>query len=250
MNDTVRIEIREQVAIISLNRPNVLNAVDARLIEGLHTAVCTATGSECVRVIVLRGEGRAFCSGDDLKQERLPPDGDGLQYLHKLQDISRRLIAADQIVVGAIHGWAVGAGFEWALNCDLSIWADDAVAFCPEVRWGLGATGGATAILPRLVGITKAKEILLLGAPLTAAELHRLGIAYRVVPRADLMEKALALAHDICQLSARATKATKRIVNAVALGDLEMALDLESRAILASAVDTDVAERLRQFSKE
>lgn len=247
MNDTVLMEVREKLAIISLNRPQVLNAVNPRLIEGLHAAVRIATDDPEVRVIVLRGEGRAFCSGDDLKEARPPLEGDGPRYLQKLQDISRLLISTDKIVIGAIHGWAVGAGFEWTLNCDFTIWASNAVAFCPEVRWGLCATGGATAILPRLVGIAKAKEILILGERLPAAELQRLGLAYRVVPEGTVLENVHTLADEILKLSARSAAETKRIIRKVTLGELETALDLETQAILKSATDDDVAARLRQF---
>ena len=159
------------------------------------------------------------------------------------------MVLGDRIVIGAINGWAVGGGFEWAIGCDLSIWAESARAFFPEVAWGLFVTGGATAILPALIGPAKTKEMMLLGKRYTSAELLELGVAWRVVADVQLMADAQAVAGHIASLPERAVRDVKRVLNKATYADVETAMALETGAAVRGSTDPATAERIAKFGQ-
>ena len=104
-------------------------------------------------MVIFTGAGRAFCAGDDLKAHRHPEtEAEARAWIEAIQQVTREIVLGRAPVIGAINGWAVGGGFEWAINCDFSIWARSARAFFPEVRWGWFVTGGVTSLLPARVG--------------------------------------------------------------------------------------------------
>jgi enoyl-CoA hydratase/carnithine racemase len=149
--------------------------------------------------------------------------------------------------VGAINGWAVGGGFEWAINCDFPIWAESARGFFPEVSLNLFVTGAVTALLPALVGLNKARELLFLGRRYDAAALEKLGVAWRVVPDAQLLEEARAVAREIAALPILSVRAMKRTLNAAATSSLNRALQLESDATVAGFMDPETTRLLKSF---
>ena len=159
------------------------------------------------------------------------------------------MVLGDRLIIGAINGWAVGGGFEWAIGCDLPIWVESARAFFPEVEWGLFVTGAATAILPALIGPVKTKEMMLLGKRYAAAELLELGIAWRVVPDDQLRREAQEVASHIARLPARAVRDMKRVLNKATYADVETALALETEAAVRGSTDPATAERIARFGQ-
>jgi enoyl-CoA hydratase/carnithine racemase len=149
-------------------------------------------------------------------------------------------------VVGAINGWAVGGGFEWAINCDFPIWAASARGFFPEVSLNIFVTGGVTSLLPALVGLNTAREMLFLGARYDAAALLELGVAWRVVPDERLLEEASAVAARLAGLPPLATQAMKRVLNQVATTDVRAALALETEATVAGMLDPATTALMRE----
>jgi enoyl-CoA hydratase/carnithine racemase len=191
----VVLTIDADVAVISLNRPHRLNAVNDELVEGLLDALSEVEASDCGAVL-LTGRGRAFCAGHDLKEPR--GDDDTLvRRLEHLQDITRRIRALPIPVIAAVHGHAVGAGAEFALGCDLVVAAEGTRFRFPEVGLGLSVTGGVTKLLPLLVGPVKAKELVLLGEAIDAHEALRLGLVNRVVPPSELTDAAMQWARQL-----------------------------------------------------
>ena len=168
-------------------------------------------------------------------------------HADELQEITRQIFYSEKIVIGAIQGWAVGAGFEWTINCDFTIWAEDARAFFPEVSWGLFATGGVMTLLSRMVGVTRAREMLLLGDKYDAMQLQQAGLAWRVVPESRLMETALEVAEQISKLPGTAVCNFKKTFNAAIFMDLEQTLDSEVEALIAAVTDTETAARVGKF---
>ena len=166
-----------------------------------------------------------------------------------LQDITREIVAGDKFVVGAIQGWAVGAGFEWAINCDFPIWAEGSRAFFPEMRWGLFPTGGITALLPRIVGLLKARELLLLGEKYDADQLLKMGIAWRVVAQTELLQEAMAVAQKIANLPPHAVSKLKQTMNHANLADLEETLQTEQKALMASVIHPETHRLLTEFGQ-
>ena len=148
-------------------------------------------------------------------------------------------------VVGAINGWAVGGGFEWAINCDFPIWAASATGFFPEVSLNIFVTGGVTSLLPALVGLTKAREMLFLGERYDAPALLALGVAWRVVPDEQLLEEANAIAARLAGLPPLATQAMKRVLNRAAVTDVRAALALETEATVAGMLDPQTTRLMR-----
>ena len=191
----VVLTVDADVAVISLNRPHRLNAVNDQLVEGLLDALSAVEASD-YGAAVLAGRGRAFCAGHDLKEPR--GDADGLRgRLERLQETTRRIRGLSIPVIAAVHGHAVGAGAEFALGCDLVVAAEGARFRFPEVGLGLSVTGGLTKLLPLFVGPVKAKELLLLGEVIDAQEALRLGLVNRVVPADELTSAAMEWAHRL-----------------------------------------------------
>ncbi|MCL5776209.1 enoyl-CoA hydratase/isomerase family protein [Limibaculum sp. FT325] len=233
---------------ISLNRPERLNAMNRQLIDDVARAFDDANADPATRAIVFTGEGRAFCAGDDRREHAHPESEEAARDLvEAIQRATRAISFGPKPVVGAINGWAVGGGFEWAINCDFPIWAEGARAFFPEVSLNLFVTGAVTALLPAMVGLAKAREMLMLGERYDAAELGRLGVAWRVVPDDALAGEAMAVARRLAALPPLAVRAMKRTLNATATADLHRALQLETDATVAGFMDPETTRLLKAF---
>ncbi|SDG40357.1 enoyl-CoA hydratase/isomerase family protein [Roseospirillum parvum] len=243
-----RLDGQSGVRTLTLNRPQRLNAMNRALIDDLARAVEDANADPATRVLILTGAGTAFCAGDDRKDHVHPQSEEAARDLVlAIQRATRAMVFGPKPVVGAINGWAVGGGFEWALNCDFPIWAESGRGFFPEVSLNLFVTGGVTALLPALVGPFKAREMLLFGERYTAAELADLGVAWKVVADGDLMAEAMATARRLADLPPLAVRAMKRVLTAVGTADLNRALDLETEATVAGFLDPETTRRLGAF---
>ncbi|PRX50175.1 enoyl-CoA hydratase/carnithine racemase [Prauserella shujinwangii] len=243
--ETVELAIDDGVALVRLNRPDRLNAVAPELVEDLVGALDTAAADSTVRAVVLAGRGRAFCAGHDLKAPA--PEGDSRQRLERLQDVTRRLRALPQPVLAAVHGYAIGAGAEFALGCDLVLAADDAVFAFPEVGLGLSVTGAASRLLPLLVGPFRARELLLFGDRVDAREAERIGLVNRVVPAGELLERATEWASRLAGQPATAAALAKRAVDRGLDGTLDAALELEVSHALITEHTPEVARSAEEF---
>ena len=247
-NNPVLTEYKNGIQVITLNRPERMNALVPALTQGLLEALQQANANDQVRVIVLRGAGRAFCAGADLEdvKDTLPTEHTEKseqekdeQDIEVLQNVTREMINSQKFIVGAIQGYAVGAGFEWAINCDFTVWADDAQAFFPEMKWGLFSTGAVTGLLPRIVGLVKAREMLLLGERYTAEELQAIGVAWKVVSQKELTKQVMKTARTIAALPMHAVSQLKPAINGGCNESLEWSLQTESRALLNSIMAPD-----------
>jgi enoyl-CoA hydratase/carnithine racemase len=241
------------VRVVSLNRPARLNAINAGLLVALNDTLAAAMAEPAVRAIVLAGEGRAFCAGDDLI-DQVAQGPAALETLRPvvddLQQVTRHLMFGDKPVVGLVQGWAVGGGFSWTLNCDLTLWAEGARAQLPEVGFGLFISGGLSLLLPRAMGRMAAAEAAWLGPRMSAVELQHLGIAWRVVPEAGLRSEGLALAHRLAALPAEAARQLKRSFMAPDRRALEAALALEADACVAAVANPETLARLKAFMEQ
>lgn len=201
------------VAVVHLNRPERLNAVVPSLTAGLATALARAA-EEDARAIVLAGRGRAFCAGHDLKEpDPIETPVQTRARLEGIQDITRLIRRFPGPVVAAVHGYALGAGCEWALACDVVVAAEDAQFGFPEVSVGLSVTGGVSKLLPALVGWAKAKELLLLGDRVDGAEAARIGLVARAVPAGEHESTALELARRMAERPPLAISLAKQVLD-------------------------------------
>ncbi len=236
------------VRTISLNRPHSLNAMNRQLIDDVARAFDDANADQATNAIVFTGEGRAFCAGDD-RREHVHPESEAQAraLVDAIQRATRAMIFGEKPIVGAINGWAVGGGFEWAINCDFSVWAESATGFFPEVSLNLFVTGAVTSLLPALVGLNKAREMLFLGDRYQAAELEEIGVAWRVVSDSLVRDEALSVATRLSRLPPLSVRAMKRVLNQCAASDLAKALQLETEATIAGFLDPETSERLKDF---
>ena len=246
---TVLSTLDDGVRTITLNRPERLNAMNRQLIDDVADAFTDAHEDAGTKSIIFTGAGRAFCAGDDRREHVQPNDeAEARDLVDAIQRATKAIILGPKPVVGAINGWAVGGGFEWAINCDFPIWADSAKGFFPEVSLNIFVTGAVTSFLPALVGLLKAREMLLLGDRYDASALQQLGVAWRVVPDSELMATANEVATRLAALPPLAAGAMKRVLNQTASTDLEAALRLETEATVAGFLDPDTTRLLKDFS--
>ena len=249
MSDLVLSELKDAVRTITLNRPDKLNAINRELVKRLLAALREANEDVNTRAVIFRGAGRAFCAGYDLESHDENQTAEDVRIaVDRIQAITREIVLGNKVVIGAIHGWAVGAGFEWSINCDLSLWAEGARAFFPELQWGLFVTGAVTAIAPRQVSLSNFKELVLLHERHNARRLHEIGLAWRVVPDDELFEQAHEVAAKIAGLPGNAVADFKRIANRAAYADVEDALALETEAAIRGSMDPEAAELIAKFS--
>lgn len=224
-----------QVARIHFNRPDRLNAVVPSLVRELILALERAH-AEGARAVVLAGRGRAFCAGHDLK-EPTPVESmrETRARLEEIQDVTRRIRSFPGPVIAAVHGYALGAGCEFALGCDLIV-ADSSATFgFPEVSVGLSVTGGISSLLPRVVGLARAKELLLLGEHIPAAHAAEMGLINRVVAAGAHEDVAMDIANLVASRPPVSVSLAKRVMDAGADATMEEAMATEvEHAILTS----------------
>jgi 2-(1,2-epoxy-1,2-dihydrophenyl)acetyl-CoA isomerase len=220
-------ELDESVARIYLNRPHRLNAVVPELTAGLVAALGRAD-DDGARVVVLAGRGRAFCSGHDLKEPERPETALVTRLrVDEIQDVTRQIRRFPGPVIAAVHGYALGAGCEFALGCDLVVAGEDAQFGFPEVSVGLSVTGGISRLLPLLVGPVLAKELLFLGERFDAARAQAMGLVNRVAPAGEHENVAMELALRLRELPSLSLALAKQALDRGADCALEEAMAAE-----------------------
>jgi len=245
---TVDYTVDNEICTIALNRPEVLNAMNRQLIDETALAFDQANRDDAVSVVIFTGHGRAFCAGDDRDAHEHPEDEAAARDLvHAIQRVTEVIMFGDKPVVGAVNGWAVGGGFSWALNCDFPIWSRGARGFLPEVFLNLFVTGGITSLLPAMVGLNRAREMLMLGERYDAETLLELGVAWRVVEDDRLLDEARTVAARLAQLPALSARAMKRVLNHTAAFDLKKAMELETEATVEGFMDPETTRLLKDF---
>ena len=248
--------VSERVRVIRLNRPDRLNALNYALQADLHDALDeVAADDDCV-VAVLTGAGRGFCSGLDLRDWGTPPEIGTHRQRHAgvsgqafTANLTQHLRATPQIVIAAVNGPAFGGGLSLALACDLRIAAESATFCSAFIKTGLTGTDiGVTYLLPRLIGASRAWDLIVTGRTVGAAEAERLGIVSRVLPDDELADAALTLAGEIAAYTKTGLRLTKEVMWAnLDAPSLEVALALENRNQQLAAADPEVRAYMDAF---
>jgi enoyl-CoA hydratase len=244
------------VTLLTLNRPERLNAMTAELIADLHQALDAADGDRSCRVVVLTGAGRGFCAGLDLHGYGTPAGpveaGRVESGFATQKDIARlvpRLRAMPQPVIAAVNGPAAGGGLALALASDIRIASASARFNVAFVRLGLsGCDIGVSWLLPRLLGASRAWELMLTGRIIDATEADRIGLVLRVVPDDRLLDEALAVAGMIAANSPWGVRMTKEVMwSQLEVGSLQAGIDLENRTQILSSFTGDMVEAVHAF---
>jgi len=251
---TLKLERRDAIEIVSLNRPEKLNALSPEMAQELTQYFADLRARLDVRIVILRAEGRLFCAGADLGTDAFAEAGDGraqrqmaMQRLYS--GVVRAMRASPQPIVALIHGAACGGGFSLALAADVRYAAPNARMNAAYIRVGLGGCDmGAGYLLPRLVGLSNASEFLLTGRFIDAERALRMGLVSEIVAEDRLLEAGLALAHDMLQTAPMGLRLTKETLNAeIDAPSLEAGLALEDRQQVLLLETSDHKEAVRAF---
>jgi len=244
----LHLEKRSPLAIVTLNRPKVLNALNAATLAELDSAFHELAADAAIRVVLLAGEGgRAFAAGADIGELAALTADEGQAFALRGQGVLREIETLGKPVIACIQGFALGGGCELAMACTLRIAADDARLGQPEVKLGIIAGYGGTQRLPRLVGRGRGLKMLLTGAIIDAQEAHRIGLVDEVVPAAELMSRAEALALEIAANAPLAVAETLRAVDEGIDLPLDLALLRESVRFGHLCGTADKAEGTQAF---
>ena len=246
-NEFILVEATAGVMKITLNRPEVLNAFNTQMSRELRVALDECRADKSVRAVLLTGAGRAFCAGQDLKGRTPEQKGSlGASLREKYNPMIRQIRQMEKIVIAAVNGVAAGAGCNFALACDLRIASEEAKFIQSFVRVGLAPDSGGSFILPRLVGLSKAMELLLLGDTVDAKEAQRIGLVARVFPAAEFAGSARSIAEQVAR-APRGIGLIKRAVNRANLAPLEQDLEYEALLQEIAGRSADYDEGVRAF---
>jgi 2-(1,2-epoxy-1,2-dihydrophenyl)acetyl-CoA isomerase len=246
---TLDIERRGSITTLTLNRPEARNAIDLDMRRELIIALDEIEADAASRVVILTGRGGHFCAGGDVKSMKAKRStaADGRARVEGLNRMVLKLVDFPKPTIAMVEGYAVGAGTNLALCCDLIV-ASEGAKF-GELFWkiGLAPDGGGTWLLPRLVGMARAKELIFTADIIDAAEAARIGLVNRVVAAADLAKVTWALAEKIAAGPPGVLRLAKNMVNRAAVSDLAAALDLEAYSQGMALAGDDHQEGLNAF---
>lgn len=249
--ETLIYEVKDGIAGIRFNRPHRLNAVTRVLYDELVVALGMAEGDSDVRVVLLSGEGRAFCVGADLKEHKAGRTAfERRQYLLGEQVVCKRLMELKRPVVAAVNGFALGAGAEIAMASDFVLMAASARIGLPEISIGSFLGGGVTYLLPRLVGLAKARELVFLGERIDGAEAVRIGLASRVLPDESFLDAAREFAALVASKAPLSMQLAKEQLNSSGERTLDSALVAELEGMTFVATTKDWQEGIDAFAEK
>jgi enoyl-CoA hydratase len=247
--DTILLDVADDVATITLNRPDVRNAINIRMVEELHDALGALSAREDAKALVITGAGgKAFAAGADIAELLERTHEDALRSINSA--LFKRVEDFPRPTIAAIRGFALGGGCELALACDMRIAGASARFGQPEVSLGIMPAAGATYRLPRLVGLGRAKELIFTGAIIDAIEADRIGLVNRVVPDENVLEAAREIGRKIAAQSALAVRLAKMIMNQGARGASLTEVESVAQAVLFESEEkrrrmSDFLERKR-----
>lgn len=221
------------VGIITLNRPERLNAINGGLLRDFIEQLKTAREDKEAVSVILTGAGRAFCAGEDLKESSAGKSFETwIEETDGLQEIQRMIMSLGKPLIAAVQGYALGGGCEFAMSCDIRIATEDAKFGFPETEVGLTVTTAGTKLLTQIVGLGKAKELVFTGEFVDAHEALRIGLANKVVPAERLIDEALGMANKIGEKSPLALKLSRIAIEQGLHSSFEQILEIEANHLL------------------
>jgi len=250
-NSTIQKSILNGVLKIVLNRPDVLNSFNYEMAKEVQAAFEEAKDNSEIRCVLLTGNGKAFCAGQDLKEvTEIAKDPDrelGEVVHHTYNPIIKAIRNLEMPVICAVNGTAAGAGANIALACDMVIAADETKFIQSFSNIGLIPDSGGTYFLPRLIGLARATELTFTGRPVKGPEAVEMGMIYKSVPSEELMDEAIALCEKFAKMPTRGYGLTKKGFNAGFSNDLDSQLDLEADLQAEAGSSEDYHEGVQAF---
>jgi enoyl-CoA hydratase / 3-hydroxyacyl-CoA dehydrogenase len=243
----VLLEVHDRVAIITIDRPEALNALNPKVLRELEEAIDRVEADRNVRAVVLTGSGNAFVAGADIKTMANQSAVESLGMTQLGQRVMRKLELMMKPVVAAVNGYALGGGCELAISCDIILASENARFALPEVGLGIHPGFGGTQRLPRLIGPHRAKELIFTGDQFNARQAEKIGLVNKVVPPADLLPEALRIAKRIAEMAPLAVGLAKDAVNRGLETDMDSAIALETASVTLTFATQDQKEGMKAF---
>lgn len=252
--ETILFQKEENTGVLKLNRPEQMNAISLKMRAEIEEALKEASQDDEVRVLILTGGETVFCSGADIKEKpgiiQLLDENKLYRILTRRKIVHTLIEEFEKPVIAAVSGLALGGGCELALACDLRVASETAKFGLTEINFGTLPSGGGTQRLPRLIGMTKAKEMIYTGEMIDAQEAYRIGLVNRVVKVESLMEESQKIARKIAEKSPLAIKMAKFAINKGIQMDLNSGLDYEAQCVTVLHSTEDRKEALKAFAEK
>jgi len=246
---SITTSIKDGVATLTFNRPKVFNSFNREMAMLLQSQLDACAADLSIRAIVLTGEGKAFCAGQDLKEVTTPELHPGFKKIleEHYNPIIERIRAINKPIIAAVNGVAAGAGANIALACDIVVASEKASFIQAFSKIGLVPDSAGSFFLPRLIGFQKASALMLLGDKVGAVQAQELGMVYKVFDPETFHQQVFSLAHDMAQMPTKALGLTKQLLNASFNNTLEQQLALESNLQIQAANSNDYKEGVTAF---
>ncbi|MGV6829307.1 MAG: enoyl-CoA hydratase-related protein [Flavobacteriales bacterium] len=247
--NSLEIKIKNQVATITLNRPEVFNSFNREMALRFQKTLDQCNNNTEVRSIVITGNGKAFCAGQDLKEVTTPELNPGFRKIleEHYNPIVKRIRDIKKPIIAAVNGVAAGAGANIALACDMVLASDKASFIQAFSKIGLVPDSGGTFFLPRLIGFQKASALMMTGDKVTASEAEKIGMIYKVIPSEEFENYIKTFSENIAQMPTQALGFIKEMLNKSLVNTFEQQLELESKLQIASAQSQDYQEGVNAF---
>ncbi|MFM7017529.1 enoyl-CoA hydratase-related protein [Flavobacterium sp.] len=248
-SNLIEVRIENNVAWIALNRPEVFNSFNREMALQLQTTLDDCNTNSNVRALVLTGNGKAFCAGQDLKEVTDPELNPGFRKIleEHYNPIIQKIRTIEKPIIAAVNGVAAGAGANIALACDIVVASEQASFIQAFSKIGLVPDSAGTFFLPRLIGFQKASALMMLGDKVTAPEALTMGMIYKIFPIALFEEEVKTLAENLAQMPTKAIGLTKRLLNQSMHNNLEQQLKLESDLQIEASSSNDYNEGVTAF---
>lgn len=249
MSNSIELKIENNVAWISLNRPDVFNSFNREMALSLQEVLDNCAQDTHVRAIVITGNGKAFCAGQDLKEVTDPELNPGFRKIleEHYNPIIQKIRTIEKPIVGAVNGVAAGAGANIALACDIVVASESASFIQAFSKIGLIPDSAGTFFLPRLIGFQKASALMMLGDKVSAEEALKIGMIYKILPNAFFNDEVMEIAKNLAQMPTKALGLTKRLLNQSMTNNLEQQLALESDLQIEASSSNDYKEGVTAF---
>ncbi|MBT2664280.1 enoyl-CoA hydratase/isomerase family protein [Bacillus sp. ISL-4] len=243
-------KVENHIAFVTVNRPEVLNCFNYETLIELQEAVDAIYANQDIRVVIFTGAGdKAFSAGVDLKERKTLNEAQVRRNVKAIRDVFNSIAGLPQPTIAAVNGYALGGGLEWLLSCDFAIAVEGVSVGLTETSWAIIPGAGGTQRLPRLIGETKAKELIFTAKKVTAEEALDLGILVKVVPRTELKTVCEELAADMMKNGPVALKQAKYAITQGMNTDLQTGLAIEAKAYELTIPTEDRVEALIAFSE-
>ena len=249
MSKTIELKIENKVAWITFNRPEVFNSFNREMALLLQKTLDNCNTDTAIRAIVITGNGKAFCAGQDLKEVTDPELNPGFRKIleEHYNPIIQRIRNIEKPIIAAVNGVAAGAGANIALACDIVVATDHASFIQAFSKIGLIPDSAGTFFLPRLIGLQRATALMMLGDKVTAESALQMGLIYKIIPVAFFEEEVMQLATTLANMPTKALGLTKRLLNQSMTNNLEQQLALESDLQIEASSSNDYKEGVTAF---